>query len=243
MGKTSSKIVEVLSRLVKAVMVALLIPLAIGLLSGILAQLDLPSFSKATFRQWIGWGFTTYVGVHLLLYRPTALFQVSHRLFSVLAVWCFGGQVSSVEPAQSNAGSGKAKGGKGAKGDPAAQGSTLVAFSPFVIPLPVMLVCAAGWLAAHWVDRSLLDGPVGLLIGLAIAFQWIMTADALQQQRARWHVETYLLAIGLVFVLTLVLGGACLPWAIPEFSFVRALADGLSQTQEIYATLIRRIFL
>ena len=237
-GASRTRVVEVLSRLVKAAMVAVLIPLALGLLAGILEQLDITTFSGATFRRWIEWGFATYVGIHLLLYRPTALFQMSHHLFSVLAVWLFGGQVSSVEES-----GGKGKAGKGATAQMKAQGSTLVAFSPFVIPLPMILACAAGWLAAHWVDRAMLDGPVAFAIGLASAFHWLMTAEELQEQRARWHVETYLLAIGLVFVLTLLLGGACVPWAVPEFSFVRALSDGLAQTQEMYSTLIHRLFL
>ena len=89
----------------------------------------------------------------------------------------------------------------------------------------------------------LLDGPASILIGVTIAFHWLMTADALQQQRSRWHLETYLLAIGLVFALTLLIGGACLPWAIPEFSFVRALSDGCSRAQTIYTTIIQRVFL
>ena len=75
-----------------------------------------------------------------------------------------------------------------------------------------------------------------------MAFHWLMTADDLQQQRDRWHMETYLLAIGLVFVVTLLIGGACLPWAVPEFSFLRALADGLAYAQTLYWTLVQRLF-
>ena len=217
-------------------MVAVLIPLAVGLLQGILEELDIMSSTGgASYRQWVTWGFVAYVGVHVLLYRPVPLFRVSHRIFSVLAVWLFGGQVTSVE------GAGGSK-GKGAKGD-AAQGSTLVAFSPYVIPLYVILVAAAGWLLRQWLGRMLVDGPVTFLIGVMMAFHWLMTADDLQQQRERWHLETYLLAIGLVFVVTLLLGGACLPWAVPEFSFLRAVAEGFTKAQAIYATLVQRLFL
>ena len=239
MAKLPSNVTAILGRFVKAVMVVLLLPLAVGLLLGILEQLEMVSLSGGTFREWIGYGFMTYVGVHILLYRPVPLFQASHRLFSSLAVWLFGGQVASVE----QSGGGKSKAAKGAKGGAYAQGSTLVAFSPYVIPLYTVLVCAAGWLLTRWWDRTLLDGPVSFLVGMTIAFHWIMTADDLQQQRARWHVETYLLAIGLVFVLTLLIGAACLPWAIPEFSFIRALADGMSRTQAIYTAIIQRLFL
>ena len=217
-------------------MVAVLIPLALGLLRGVLDELDvMSSTGAATYRQWMGWGFMTYVWLHILLYRPAALFRVSHRMFSVLAVWLFGGQVASVEGASGSK-------GKGAKPD-AAQGSTLVAFSPYVIPLYAILIAAAGWLARRWLGRMLVDGPVTFLLGAAMAFHWIMTADDLQRQRERWHVETYLLALGLVFVVTLLAAGACLPWAIPEFSFVRALAEGLASAQGIYTTLVHRLFL
>ena len=240
MAKLSSSVTVVLGRLVKIVMVVVLLPLAIGLLLGILQQLEVMTSSGGTFREWVNLGFLTYVGIHVVLYRPVPLFRASHRLFSALAVWLFGGQVASVE----QAGSGKGKGAKGAKkGDGGTQGSTLVAFSPYVIPLYTVLTCVAGWLLTRWWDRTVLDGPVSFLIGVSIAFHWLMTADDLQQQRARWHLETYLLAIGLVFALTLLIGAACLPWAIPEFSFVRALADGLAKTQAIYTTVIQRLFL
>ena len=62
-------------------------------------ELERMTLTGHTFRDWMTWGFATYVGLHLLLYRPVALFRASHRLFSILAVWLFGGQVASVEEA------------------------------------------------------------------------------------------------------------------------------------------------
>ena len=246
MGTTGSNLIAGLARLVKVVMVVVLIPLIVGLLLGILDQLDSVSLSGGTFRQWVTWGFVTYVGIHVLLYRPVPVFRVSHRLFSTLAVWLFGGQVGSMEPVgteKGKGGGGEKERGKGAKGKPLAQGSTLVAFSPYAVPLYTILVSGAGWALGRWVNRPWLDGPVSFLLGLTVAFHWLMTADDLQRQRDRWHVETYLLAIELVFVLTLLIGGACLPGAVPDVSFLRALADGLSRAQAIYATIMQRLFL
>ena len=238
MAKNTFSLKAGLARLVKAAMVAVLLPLAVGLLQGILGELEVMSASGATFREWLGWGFVTYVGLHVLLYRPTALFRVNHRLFSVLAVWLFGGQVASTEAA-----GGKGKIAKGGKGEPAAQGSTLVAFSPYVIPLYTILVSAGGWCLRRWLGRAVADGPVSFLLGATMAFHWLMTADDLQRQRERWHMETYLLAIGLVFLVTLLLAGVCLPWAVPEFAFARAFTDGLSRAQDLYTALIQRLFL
>lgn len=241
MGKISSNVSTVLSRLVKIIMVAAVCPFAVGLLLGILEQLELLSVAGTSARELIEWGVLTYVGLHVLLYRPVPLFRASHRLFSSLAVWLFGGQVSTVQ-AQGAGGKGQGKASKGQAADSAAQGSPLVAFSPYVIPSYMVLACTLGWVLNRWGDHLWLDRPIVILIGMAMAFHWLMTADDLQQQRARWHVETYLLAIGLVFILTLLIGGACLPWVLPEFSFVRALGDGVSRTQAIYATIIQQLF-
>ena len=232
----------VLARIVKTAMVLVLLPITVGLLLGILRQLEVMSLSGGTFRDWVQHGFLTYVGLHLLLYRPVGLFRVGHRIFSALAIWLFGGQVTAVEDASTGSGKG-AKGGKAAAAKPPTEGSTLVAFSPYVVPLYVVLVCLAGWGLRQWLARSLVDGPIAFLIGVTIAFHWIMTADDLQQQRSRWHIETYLLALGLVFVLTLLIGSACLHWAIPEFSSIEALSDGLTSTQAIYTMFLQRLFL
>jgi len=247
MAKASSnRIVTFFARLIKVAMVVIVLPAAVGLLLGVLQQLERISVGRLTARAWIDRGFLTYVGLHLLLYRPAPLFRVSHRLFSVLAVWLFGGQVATV----GDAGGGGERGGKergkksGGGSDPqAAQGSTLVAFSPYVIPLYMVLVCAIGWILTRWWDPAWVQGPVSVLIGVTMAFHWIMTADDLQQQRKRWHLETYLLALGLVFVLTLLIGAACLPWALPDFSFVQALSDGLASAQAILTAIIQHLFL
>lgn len=243
MGKISSKLAEILGRLLKVAMAAVLVPLAIGLLGGMLGQLELISAGAVPVRRLLGWGFATYVGIHLLLYRPVALFQASHRMFSALAVWLFGGQVASTEDASAGKAKpkGKAKTEKG--GAKTGQSSTLVAFSPYVIPSYMVLVCALAWALRHWIARAWIDAPAAVLIGMALAFHWAMTADDLQPQRAQWHIETYLLAVSLIFILTMLVGGACLPWALPEFSFVSALADGYARAQAIYAALVQQLFL
>jgi len=237
MAKTGSKLGAWIARCLKILMAVLIVPLAVGLWLGVLSQLDVLGPAVA---QWVRRGFVAYVGIHVLLYRPATLFRASHRLFSMLAVGLFGGQVASTE---GEAGGKKSSSKKDAKEGQASSGSTLVAFSPYAIPVSVVLACALGWLLGRWVERAILDGVVACLLGLTSAFHWLMTAEELQQQRSRWHLETYLVALGLVFVLTLLIGAACVPWALPGFSFVSALSEGLSRTQAIYLGCVQRLFL
>lgn len=242
MGNLSSNLSTLISRLLKGAVVACLVPVALGLLAATLAQLELVSLSGRLAKDWVQWGFGTYVGLHIVLYRPVALFRASHRLFAALAVWLFGGQVASVE-ASRGGGKGSKGGGKAGKTDAGPQGSALVAFSPYVMPSYALLVCVAGWALSWQWDRSVTGGPVCFLVGLLLAFHWLMTADELQQQRGRWHVETYLLAIGLIVILTLCLAAAALPLAVPEFSFAAALSDGFARARQLFLSVFRHLFL
>lgn len=238
MAKSTSNAAAVAARLLKVAVAALVIPAAIGLLLGVMKELDVASIAGTPVLVWVQGGFATYVGLHLLLYRPEPVFRFSHRLFSTMAGWLFGGQVASTEGASAG---GKGKAPKGGTG--AAEGSTLVAFSPYVVPLYVVLVGVGAWLLRRMgLERHVIDGPAAALIGVTAAFHWIMTADDLQQQRDRWHLETYLLALGLVFLLTLLIGAAALPLAVPEFSALDALAAGFDTTGALYRSIVNALF-
>lgn len=246
MGKINSKIAEWCSRLVKGLTVVVLLPVVIGLLLGIREQVELISLSGGSVRQWIEWGFAAYVGIHVVLYRPVALFRVSHALFSAMAVWLFGGQVASTEQATPSSGKKRAKDEKGERaqrGERSVRGSVLVAFSPYVVPVATVLCCLAGWGLKRWAGGSALEAPVYFVIGMSLGFHWLMTADELQEQRRQWHVETYLLAVSLVFGVTLIVAAACLPLVAPELSFVQMLSSGFAQAQAIYTMVIQRLFL
>ncbi len=228
-------------RLVIAVMVVLLVPFAIGLLTAVVERLDGLELYGGTAGEWAGWGFATYLGLHLLLYRAVGWFRASHRVFSTLAQWLFGSQVTSVE--QAGGGGGKTK-SRGSKGGEAAgsEGSTLVAFSPYVIPVYAVLTCVIGSVLQRWWNHSWIPGAVMFFVGLTMGFHWLMTADELQQQRERWYIETYLLAIGIVFMLTVLVVSACLPLTVPAFSFAAALSEGMARAQAIYTALVNQLF-
>ena len=235
--KLRSKIAQVAARLIKVAMGAVVIPLAVSLVGSLRDHLLVDSASGETALQWMDWGFMTYLGVHVLLYRPVRLFRMTHWWFAMIAAWLFGGQVGSMERPGA-----KGKGSKASAEAGGAEGSTLVAFSPYAMPFSVVLVCFLGWFAGRWIDRTYMDGLSGFLVGAALAFHWIMTADELQQQRKRWHIETYLLAIGLIFVVTVFIAALCLPLVVAEFSFFQWLADAAHRTQVIYSTAFEKLF-
>jgi len=157
-----------------------------------------------------------------------------------IAVWLFGGQVTSVEGTPSPR-RGKAK--RDAEDETVAEGSPLVAFSPYVIPFYAVVVCLSAPILARWLGPVFIGSACSYLVGLMMAFHWITTADDLQEQRDQWHLETYLLAIGLVFLLTIILIAACLPWCVPGFSFLKFLSDSVVNIRIVYSMWLHILFL
>src|SRR3989338_5752337 len=97
MAKPLSKFLRVVSRVIKVAVGVLLIPPVVGLLAGLRSQLSPVAAGSKSWFDWAVIGVSSYVTLHLLCYKPAALFQVSHRLLSGIALWLFGGQVSTTE--------------------------------------------------------------------------------------------------------------------------------------------------
>ena len=236
MGKAFSTLKQTLGRLVKALIGFALIPPVIGLARGVYQQLEpLPAGSRS-FAEWGLIGTASYLGVHLLFYKPAALFQVQHRLLSRLSTWLFGGQVSTVAP------KGEKKPPKDKSSSGGASGSTLLVLSAYLVPLYAVLVCLASWALRRWLGSWWLDAGTGFLVGATLTMHWVMTADDLQRHRERFPLDVYLPGLGLIGLISVLIVGACLPLAVPEFSLPSLLADALAQAGAIYAAVLHALF-
>ena len=249
MAKARSKISQIIGRLVKGAVGILLIPPVLGMALGLYRPLKAIGAGEWSCAQWFFWGAASYVGFHLLLYKPRTLFGLNHALLARLAVWLFGGQVSTVggEGAEAAPAAPKPKGkgkGKGKDKDTksGAGASTLVVLSPYLVPLYVVLVCVLTWAATQWVSASFLNAFVSLLIGVALCFHLVMTADELQQDRDRFPIEMYLIALTISSLFSLMITGLCLPMALPELSWSSLFGEAASSTGLIYAAIFRTLF-
>jgi len=239
MAKPTSRLLQGIGRFVKGLVAVLLVPPVIGATIGLVRQLEGIAAGTRTCSQWFVWGIASYLGLHLLFYRPKALFRFNHALLARLAVWLFGGQVSTV-------GSGGVKGsrssGKGKDKTALVQGSTLVVLSPYLVPLYLVLVSVTIWLLARWIPGWSLNGFASVLIGASLAFHIAMTAEDLQQDRERFPVETHLMTLAISGLCSLLVCSVCLPLAIPEFSVPRLFADAIANARAIYTNVINTLF-
>ena len=79
-------------------------------------------------------------------------------------------------------------------------------------------------------------------MGATLTMHWVMTADDLQQHRERFPLDVYLPGLGLIGLISVLIVGACLPLAVPEFSLPSLLADALAQAGAIYAAVLHALF-
>jgi len=242
MAKPTSTRSPLLGRFVKGLVGLLLIPPVIGVALGIdqeLASLTVWTYPAA---HWMRWGAVGYVGVHVLFEKPAALFRFSHALLARVAVWLFGGQVATVGSESSKGETAPSK-TKGKSPRASAQGSTLVVLSPYLVPFYAILLSGVAWLVGSWVSVEWLRGLLVLAIGASLAFHIAMTAEDLQEDRARFPVERHLVALALSSLVSLLLAGACLPLAVPGFSLLHALAQAATTAQGIYTAVANTLFL
>lgn len=242
MGELTSTVARWLGRLVKLVIGLCLLPPLVGLALGIWQQLDGAMAGSKSFAEWAMIGSTSYVGVHLFLIQPKALFRAQHRLLSKLSVWLFGGQVTTEPPKGEKREKRAEKPEKGAKSSDGPQGSTLLVLSPYLVPLYAILVCVAAWALGRWADVPMLDPIAGVLIGATVSLHWVMAADDLQQNRSRFPFDAYVLALALIGLVSSVVVALCLPLAVVPFSIPAVFAEALRHSHAVYSTVFQALF-
>lgn len=243
MGELTSTVARWLGRLVKLVIGLCLIPPFVGLAAGIWQQLDGAMAGSKSFAEWAMIGGVTYVGAHLFVLQPKALFNAQHRLLSKLSVWLFGGQVTT-EPSKGEKRSEKKtdkpeKGGKSSEGP---QSSTLLVLSPYLVPLYAILVCVGTWALGRWADVPMLDQCAGALIGAAVSLHWVMAAADLQHNRSRFPFDAYLLALALIGLVSSTVVALCLPLVVVPFSIPAVFAEALRRSHAIYTAIFQALF-
>lgn len=240
MGKATSKLRDGLGLFVKALVGLALIPPLIGLVAGTLHQLDAVIAGSRSAGSWAGIGAVAAVGMYLFLYQPAALFQAQHRMLSGLSTWLFGGQIATGEAkAESKSAKSRTKAGTAAMGS----GSTLVVLSPYLVPLYTLLGALAAWAARGWWSADVVNAVSAVWLGATLMFHWIMAARELQEHRERVPFASYVLAVVLIGLGSLILVVAVLPAAVPGVSVSGIFAEAAGLTRDTYVTVFRTLFL
>jgi hypothetical protein len=245
MGKLTSKFFHLIGRIIKGVIACALIPPLVALIASI--RQDLGSFyaSGKSLAGWIDLGAISYIGMHLLLYKPVTLFKIQHQALSRIATWLFGSQVSTSGSGNKDDSKHKDKGkkGKDKQDSGAGGGSTLLVLSPYLVPLYSILFCLGIWIAKRWTDVLWIDAFAASIIGASLAMHWVMTADDLQQKRDRFTLEAYVISLCIIGIISSLLVCASMPLVVSSFSVPAVLSRTIQISSDIYVWFVQGVFL
>lgn len=220
------------SRIIKTLLGILLIPLAIAagktfylLISNIGAYSDMFHFFER--------GVLCYLLVHTLFFRPVYLYVVAHEFVHVLATWIFGGRVVAfnVSPRGGNVSTSKT--------------NFFIELSPYFVPLytillgPIFLILknVAGG------DMGFLSGIFIFLIGITLAFHFVMTSEALRLRQSDVAKSGFIFSIVLIFIGNLIVVIGVFAMFFEDVSVITFVKQSAESSIEIYRAIYEKITL
>ena len=134
-------------------------------------------------------GVLSYLLFHLLIIRPVYLYVLGHECVHVLATWLSGGQVVSfnVTPSGGNVVTSKT--------------NFFIELSPYFVPIYTLLLGAIYTLMKA-MDRTIpnMSIIVIFLIGMTLAFHFVMTAEVMKMQQSDIAKSGLLFSLVVIFV-------------------------------------------
>lgn len=217
----------------KFVVGVLLLPACLGATQGLARALEEGDATAGWLRAF-GWGVGLYLLLHIVFYKPTPLFTLSHRILQAVATWLFGGKVAP-----------GATGGKG--GGPSGavsagnKGPILAVLSPYLIPIYTLLAALGFRLAALRLPLELYSAWVVGGLAWLTAFHLVQSLESIQRNENITHAG-YLISVSLVYLVTLSLSVVAMSWALPGISLGQYLRHAASASSGLYVAIVRQLF-
>ncbi len=235
------KLPLIVGKSLKILLGVVLIPIAVGATQAFLAELN---HSGAGARSFLT-GLAVYLFIHLVVYKVKWLYDIGHAVLSRLASFCFGGKVVAMGAGGGGGDKPSGKGQKNAKGgEPggADGGSPLVALSPCLVPVYVILaavaIAAAGW----WRDLGRWNQAWAGVLGALLTFHWMMTLETIQQRKETIASAGYVLSVVLIYLSSLSLTAAVLPWVVRSFDGLAYVASTYDASRALYVAVFHQLF-
>lgn len=171
-------------------------------------------------------GVLIYLLFHVLVIRPAYLYVLGHELVHVIATWLCGGRVVSfnVSPAGGNVVTSKT--------------NFFIELSPYFVPLYTILLGPLFILfKAMNKDVPQMSGIFLFLVGLTLAFHFVMTTEVLKVQQSDVVKSGFIFSIILIFIGNLVITMAVFSPVFDNISFLGFLKSSTAYSKEIYRLL------
>ena len=236
----------IIGRSLRILLGLLLVPIAVGATQAFLDELERSGVGARPFFL----GLAIYLFIHLVIYKAKWLYDASHAVLSRVAGFLFGGKVVAMGTGGGQGGE-KEKSSKGKKGGKeigpgsggADGGSPLVALSPFLVPMYVILLAVAVGVVGMWHDLGRWSPALCGLVGALLTFHWLMTLETIQQRKETIASAGYVLTVVLTYTISLSITAVMLPLVVRTFAFPAYLTSAADAGRALYAALAHQLFL
>ncbi len=212
----------------KTILGLAMIPVAVGTAKAFhLAISDISLFSGML--RVLERGVLAYLAFHLLIIRPVYIYVLGHECVHILATWLCGGRVVSfsVTPSGGNVVTSKT--------------NFFIELSPYFVPFYTIMLGAV-YVLLRATGKSIPHmTPIFIfLIGVTLAFHFVMTAEILKMQQSDIARSGLVFSLVLILVLNLVVVMAVFS-PLFRISFLDFIKDSYANSVEIYRIAYLRV--
>ncbi|MGB2630880.1 MAG: hypothetical protein WBD24_06290 [Candidatus Omnitrophota bacterium] len=216
-------------RILKTLVGILLLPVAVG--TGTAFYVLISSIEPASGSLHIlERGVLIYLLVHVFVMRPAYLYVLGHEFVHVLATWLCGGKVLSfnVTPSSGNVVTSKT--------------NFFIELSPYFVPFYTLLLGLI-FLVLRSTDIYIphLSGIFLFLIGVTLAFHFVMTTEVLKVQQSDIAKSGFIFSMVLIFIGNLIIVMAVFSPFFEGISFVDFLKSSVTYSGDIYRQLVEKL--
>lgn len=217
-------------KLIKYIIGALLIPLAIGFSRSFYDEL-LKLDDIGPKLNFFIWGIVIYMLMHLVLFRPTYLHALGHESIHALATWLCGGHITSF----SISGSGGSV--------TTSKTNFFIELSPYFIPTyTVILILIAPLIKNKLVENNWFPFYI-FALGFTLGMHLIMTADSLKIKQPDVLKSGFLFSYLFIYVGNLIIVFLIFSLLMKGASFKIYFFKGLDYSINMYSAVTEKLLL
>lgn len=175
-------------------------------------------------------GFAAYIFAYIAFFKLETLYILGHECIHAVFVWIFGGKVLSIK-VRKNSGSVSST-----------KKNIFIDLAPYLVPIYTILIFVVYVIGSSFWKLSYFFRYFIFCVSFSFSFHVVMTIDKIKIEQPDFLDFGYLNSLILIYLVNVILLGACLSFLFPGFAFGGFIGSFLESTKEVYAAIFDRLF-
>lgn len=215
----------------KSLLGIFLLPAAAGTALALYYNLKLLSLGSLSSAQWLFLGGVFfYFAVHLFFFKPVYLYVFGHELVHAVAAWLCAGKIKGFKVSKTG---GSVK---------TTKSNFFISLAPYFIPSYVIIFSVIYFAVSLIFNLEFLVPGFIFIMGAAIAFHLVMTADVLKKKQPDIFETGYVFSFVLIFTANVIVLVLMLSLLFEQVSMGAFFRDAFFSSRDIYNRIFSQLF-